>query len=81
MQSLNQRKDKLKKIKVQKGKEIQKALYVAQNSTASMGRFDKKAHEKDVHRTIKKRSQKINIVAAKDEVSRSKDILKMIQGR
>lgn len=46
-----------------------------------MGKFDKKAHNQEVHRSIKKRSQKVNIVAAKDEVARSKDILKMIQGR
>ena len=81
MQKIKQKKDKLKKIKVQKKKQIQKSLYIAQNSTASMGKFDQRAHDKEVHRKIKKRSQRVNLQGAKAEINRSKDILKMITKR
>ena len=71
----------MKKIKIQKKKQIQKSLYIAQNSTASMGKFDQKSHDKEVHKKIKKRSQKVHLQGTKAEVNRSKDILRMITRR
>lgn len=77
MQKLQQRKEHLKKIKVQKKTQIDKSLKVAQNSTASMGKFDK-AVKNETMRTIKKKSQKINLNDVKSEVNRSKDMLKLM---
>lgn len=81
IQKIRQKKDKLKKIKVMKKKQIQKSLYIAQNSTASMGKFDQKAHDSEIHKNIKKRAQKVNLSGTKAEVNRSKDILRMISRR
>ena len=78
MQKIEQRKMKLKKLKMKKKKQLNKSLQVAQASTASMGKFDERAHKAEVRRKIKKKSQKVNINSAKAEVERNKEILKLM---
>ena len=81
MQKIEQRKQKLKKLKMIKKKELNKNLMIAQNSTASMGKFDQQAHKQEVSRKIKKKSQKVNFNSTKDEVNRSKELLRMMTRR
>lgn len=81
MQKIEQRKRSLKELKLKKKKQLNKSLFIAQNSTASLGKFDERVSKHEVKRKIKKRRQKVNISDTKVEVDRNKDMLKMISGR
>lgn len=67
------KKEKLKKIKQYKQEKFAKNLKIAQSSTASMGKFDKKVSKDETQSTIKKKKQKIaNIFDSAKEVARNK---------
>ncbi|KAL4490809.1 hypothetical protein ABPG72_021863 [Tetrahymena utriculariae] len=67
-----------KKLKGDK-KLLQKQLQVAQNSTRSMGTYDKKAHKDEVKMKPKVRRQNVEFDNRKDEKKRDLDILDFIQ--
>merc|ERR1712183_124565 len=53
----NKKEAKRAQLKTQKDK-LKKSLMIAQNSTASMGKFDKKAHKMEQQKKIKKKVKK-----------------------
>jgi len=73
------KKEKLKKIKQHKQEKLARNLKIAQSSTASMGKFDKKVSKDEVQKTIKKKKQKVaNIFDSSKEVARNKELLNLI---
>ncbi len=57
---------------------VEQNLAVAQNSTASMGRFDKKTHKEERKLKVKRRKEYRNFSNVGEEVERNKDILSMV---
>lgn len=67
------KKEKLKKIKQYKQEKLARNLKIAQSSTASMGKFDKRVSKDEVQKSIKKKKQKVaNIFDTSKEVARNK---------
>ncbi len=73
---VRQKKEKLKKIKNMKMEKLSSSLKIAQASTASMGKFDKRVNRDEVQKKFKKKTQKIaNIFDPAKEVERNKGSL------
>lgn len=70
---MRQKKEKLRKIKNFKMEKLASNLKIAQASTASMGKFDKRVNRDEVQKKFKKKAQKIaNNFDSKKEVERNK---------
>lgn len=73
MERVTQKKDRIKKIKAMRTEKLGKKLKVAQNSTASMGKFDKKVNREEVKHQLKKKKRILpGVGSAQDEVKRNK---------
>lgn len=73
LERVNQKKDRIKKIKAMRSEKLGKKLKVAQNSTASMGKFDKKVNRDEVKHQLKKKKRILpGLGSAQDEVKRNK---------
>lgn len=64
-----------------KKQKIEKQLRVAQSSTASMGKFDSKAHKLEKMKKIKKKTGVTSGIDAKKDIQRSKDMLKLLKSK
>lgn len=73
----NQKEKKGANLK-QKKTALTRNLLIAQNSTASMGKFDKKAHKQEVQKKIKKKNKSANFKTLGDEKTRNVDVLNSV---
>jgi len=72
---VNKKEAKRKQLSEKKDK-LKKSLMIAQNSTASMGKFDKKAHKMEQQKKVKKKIKKEGLGAnTKQERGRMTEIL------
>merc|ERR1712194_665195 len=71
----NNRKDKKGSNLKEKKTALGRNLLIAQNSTASMGKFDKKAHKQEVQKKVKKKIAHKNFKTLGDEKTRNVDVL------
>ena len=72
-QRVKLKKEKLKKIKAMKQEKLAANLKIAQGSTASMGKFDKKVHKDEVKKKVGKKKQNVSMFFdARNEIDRNK---------
>lgn len=73
MAKIDLKKDRLRKIKNSKKEKLEASLRIAQHSTASMGKYDKKVSKDEVQKKIAKKKQKVaNMYDTTKEVQRNK---------
>lgn len=72
-QRVKVKKEKLKKIKALKQEKLAANLRIAQSSTASMGKFDKKVSKDEVKKKVGKKKQNVSMFFdARKEIDRNK---------
>jgi hypothetical protein len=74
----NNKRDKKGSNLKEKKTALGRNLLIAQNSTASMGKFDKKAHKQEVQKKVKKKMKAANFKTLGDEKTRNIDILNSV---